>query len=402
MSIMLPSERERWDRDDLTGADREKLIQAVRYRWNSGERPEAAPEKSDSPSAETPLDWTSTRKQKPPTDDGKTPIERFLEKQKNAPPESDEDRRLRKHEELVSREESLQRQKELDQRWREMAQFHSRAGFTPIDETQRVEQPPPKQESTLGENLLLVFSGLGDVILALIGGTQAKLWVSLVMLIAACGIQILVIIKVQPFRVRKWNALLGFAVVVVLTLLWWGARPDVAALAPTPINQQMPKAQYESAAKVAVGKLVVFPPKANQPFMINTYMPNRGTLPALGLNSGAAYRLIDRQLNEEEETQGIRVATANISDPDSKSTNEIQPGDEGTFFTANNPFLGKDGYEEVITGKKKLYLFVVLKYRDSAMPPQTIAITEFCAYFTKDFTIYHTCKGHNRIFVESK
>jgi hypothetical protein len=91
------------------------------------------------------------------------------------------------------------------------------------------------QEPTQSAKLLLILSGFGDVILALIGGTQTKLWVSLVMLLAACGLQILVIVKVQPFRARKWNVLLGFCVVVVLTLLWWGARPDVPTAPVAPV-----------------------------------------------------------------------------------------------------------------------------------------------------------------------
>src|ERR1700681_3511825 len=58
----------------------------------------------DEPTTEQSIDWTSTRKRKQPlTDDGKSPLERFLETQKNAPPESDEDRRRRQDEELQSR-----------------------------------------------------------------------------------------------------------------------------------------------------------------------------------------------------------------------------------------------------------------------------------------------------------
>jgi hypothetical protein len=40
---MLPKERKRWDRHDLTGEDREKLLQRVRYRWERGERPVQSP-----------------------------------------------------------------------------------------------------------------------------------------------------------------------------------------------------------------------------------------------------------------------------------------------------------------------------------------------------------------------
>jgi hypothetical protein len=91
-----------------------------------------------------PLDWTSTRKPKNPTDDNETPPERFLEFHKtpaghteirlHPPPESDEDRRLRKREELLSREESLQAQRQFDEMFgREREQWFTKpAGFTPI------------------------------------------------------------------------------------------------------------------------------------------------------------------------------------------------------------------------------------------------------------------------------
>ncbi len=72
----------------------------------------------ESPPDSEPLELTATKKRKAPTDDGKSPIEGFLETQKNAPPESDEDRRLRKEEELQSRKESLQWRQEIEQRHR--------------------------------------------------------------------------------------------------------------------------------------------------------------------------------------------------------------------------------------------------------------------------------------------
>jgi hypothetical protein len=208
------------------GYDNRELSLLLRKQnpWTKTGKPEPLPSPPSQPKedAEAPIDFTSTRKPKPPTEDGKTPIERYLEKQKNAPPESDEDRRLRRDEELQSRKESLHMRQEFELRHRDYSEHYR---VTPTSEA-RAEQPSPKQEPTLGEKWLLIVSGFGDVILALIGGTQAKLWVSLVMLVAACAIQILVIVKVQPFRARKWNVLLGVFVVVVLTLLWWGARPD--------------------------------------------------------------------------------------------------------------------------------------------------------------------------------
>lgn len=76
----------------------------------------------------------------------------------------------------------------------------------------RSEPPPPpaNQDFTFGEKSLLVLSGLGDVILALIGGTQPKVWVSFIMLIVACGVQILVILKVRPFQESPFERAFSF------------------------------------------------------------------------------------------------------------------------------------------------------------------------------------------------
>jgi len=118
---------------------------------------------------------------------------------------------------------------------RKKSQKTKSGGGSPSRSPKHVRKHEP---STPGEKWLLMLSSLGDVILAMVGGTQPKLWVSLVMLIAACAIQIVVILKVQPFRARKWNVLLGVALVVILTSLWWGARPDVP---PTDVPRPTPE-----------------------------------------------------------------------------------------------------------------------------------------------------------------
>src|SRR5260370_29917789 len=94
----LPHENRSW----ITGAKRKSvwfefgpgsLPSEMRKSEESSESPAQPAESSKPPEPEkpAPIDWTSTRKRKTPTDDDKTPLERFLELQKNAPPESDAD-----------------------------------------------------------------------------------------------------------------------------------------------------------------------------------------------------------------------------------------------------------------------------------------------------------------------
>ena len=134
--------------------------------------------------------------------------------------------------------------------------------WTPRDDQQEAQKPTsveeksleleeegrkPRQDTTRSEKLLLVFTGLGDVLIAVIGGNQAKLWVSLVMLLVACAIQVGVIVKVRPFTSARWNTVLIFAVVAVLGFLWWGSRPDPQTPTLTKEQLQQELQKFKSA-----------------------------------------------------------------------------------------------------------------------------------------------------------
>lgn len=92
-----------------------------------------------------PIDWTSTRKRREPPDDGKTPIERLLEKQKNAPPDTDEDRRFRRDEELQSRKESLHFRQS----------FENRMATGSADGETKTDQPKMEKFGSLKLDILL-------------------------------------------------------------------------------------------------------------------------------------------------------------------------------------------------------------------------------------------------------
>ena len=265
-------------------------------------------------------------------------------------------------------------------------------------------------------------SGGGGVVLSLYIAKQAldyeingAIKTALLVFLAAWAVFAFAIYVSNVWDKRRPLVTAGWLIVGLIFFgVWWGYLPsppnqlkqESKAIQGEPqFTPSVPapsKTQVLSGARVVTGRLIVSPPSNKQQFFINVYMPNRGTLPALDLKRGTAFRLVDRELNEQEELQGIRLAQTNIGDPESKSTDEIQPGNEGTFFTANNPFLKMGDYKEIVAGKKRLYLFIVFKYTDAAMADQATLATEFCAYFTKDFTVYHTCKGHNRVFVQAK
>jgi len=137
--------------------------------------------------------------------------------------------------------------------------------------------PEPKKETTQGEKLFLVLTGLGDVLLAMIGGTQSKSWVSLVILVVACVIQIAVIFKIRPWRAYKWNVALAIGVVSVLTLVWWGSRPEP----PASTNQETPRsvviAPVVETKGIHVSRDTEVPFQPGQPIGINFVLAITGS-----------------------------------------------------------------------------------------------------------------------------
>jgi hypothetical protein len=119
------------------------------------------------------------------TENQAAPSESFLEFHKNAqgeveirpypPPESAEDRRLRKREELLRREESLEVGRRLDEHRREMSQFYSQAGFTPVSELRTEPSAPktPPKPRWFSRKALRTFVGTVVIVLGLVAAALA-------------------------------------------------------------------------------------------------------------------------------------------------------------------------------------------------------------------------------------
>jgi hypothetical protein len=55
-------------------------------------------------------------------------------------------------------------------------------------------------------------------------------------------------------------------------------------------------------------------------------------------------------------------------------------------------------FNDLISGKKWLYVFINMKYKDSTMAEDIIGVTERCAYFPGNFDVWHEC-GRRRSFL---
>jgi hypothetical protein len=152
--------------------------------------------------------------------------------------------------------------------------------------------------------------------------------------------------------------------------------------------------------RMEIGQMAISPPTATTPFFINVHTPNNGKSAAVDEVHSESFRLTrddNKPLTSADEYNGIEIALAGLSHQ-KPTGNEIQPGDAGTWFTANDDFLKPADFTQVLKGDRLLYFFVVIQWRDKTMPGREVGITEFCGYFTKTFTFYHVCTGHNRTY----
>jgi hypothetical protein len=85
-----------------------------------------------------------------------------------------------------------------------------------------------------------------------------------------------------------------------------------------------------------------------------------------------------------------------ISSPLPQPGYEIQPGSPPKhYFSA--PQDDAEIYQlgavvpDVLSGKKRMYVFVVMKYQDDALSKTQTRVTEFCGWFSGTFDMWHNC-----------
>lgn len=141
--------------------------------------------------------------------------------------------------------------------------------------------------------------------------------------------------------------------------------------------------------------------KGNQPgFFLNVFYADKGALPV----SNMAHRSIvvaTEDMTQDEEERYKHLARA-IEPPPPQPADEIQPGTPPKhYFTApqDDTEISQLGAvaPDVLSGKKRLYLFVVMKYRDDALRNGRTRVTEFCGWFINTFEAWHNCG--NRVYV---
>lgn len=137
-------------------------------------------------------------------------------------------------------------------------------------------------------------------------------------------------------------------------------------------------------------------------FGLNVYYENKGAIACTIMS----HRTFGFSLDADKELDVVGIdkfmnVGRQVRSPDPTSRFEIQPGPlPRHFFSYPDSDAGPEQMKElesnVLAGKKRFYLFVVMKYRDDALPKHRIRVSEFCGWFRDTFEMWHNCG--NRIY----
>jgi hypothetical protein len=109
------------------------------------------------------------------------------------------------------------------------------------------------------------------------------------------------------------------------------------------------------------------------------------------------FKYFERPLSRDEENTFMRtVGVVFDSSHDTiRGGNEISPQD-GFYFTLVGDQVTPDRWDNVLSGKALVYLFIEIQY--SVM--SYTRVTERCFFLNKDYPSVHSCLDHNQIFTK--
>jgi len=140
-------------------------------------------------------------------------------------------------------------------------------------------------------------------------------------------------------------------------------------------------------------------------FGVNFVYANRGSIPTTGQVNSASVAVSDEILTREEIIKQVKDRSSFKALPElRKGGDEIYPNDANEHFISipdsdEKTTLLAPFFDDVMAGKKKVYFFVTIKYRDKSMGPSVVGVSETCGWFLKDLDVVHNC-GVDRIYSE--
>ena len=138
-------------------------------------------------------------------------------------------------------------------------------------------------------------------------------------------------------------------------------------------------------------------------FYFNVYYRNSGDVAASHLVHSASFIPIRAFLTPEQQGQIQDQMQKDVEGLVGEDRAELESAPSDMFFTVppdNDPRaiqLVSDA-DASLKARETIYLFATFRYRDSALPPDKVRITEFCGYFRGSFDFWHNC-DRDRTFV---
>lgn len=255
-------------------------------------------------------------------------------------------------------------------------------------------------------------------------GVELNWVVSLVLyMLVAAGCMYSVLRHAVPHISPRMQILAALAVLIVVGGAgWWGTskeyrreHPKNVATAPAKPEEppptvgtvQTPKPQTAQPpakpqspstadaipppeARLLMSKASIIPLKNEgtgvRAFGVNFFYANRGSMPTTGQVHSETLSVSDHLLSREEIVHDMRDVSSFKALPKlRKGGDEIYPNDPNErFFTMPDeddkidqliPF-----FDDVMNGKKRVYFFVAIRFRDASMKPSAVGVSETCGW----------------------
>jgi len=139
-------------------------------------------------------------------------------------------------------------------------------------------------------------------------------------------------------------------------------------------------------------------PSIGQQFKANVYLINRGSLKAHGLQIAGGLGFTSRSLDEDFINDKFQHAYALLAKDPEIIGNEIQPGSSNAMFTEDGGIFDKDMIDAFGARTGTLYLILVLRHKDSAVPRGQWRYTEICGWFQSNGLFQLCPNGRNRTY----
>lgn len=227
---------------------------------------------------------------------------------------------------------------------------------------------------------------------------------AVVVLCVVCGISIP---RIQELRQQKSFAHTAPASETVKVTL---APTSPVVLPNSPAKRTDRQAVEQQKSQLEITKAIGVQAKNTNDgrlgFFLNVFYENKGTIPAKTMSHRAITVFTDgTDLMPDQQEADYKALAQKAPLPDKSTDIWIYPGSPPEHYfsvPAKDDEIARGGplAADVVANKRRLYLFLVMKYTDDSLPNNQIRVTEFCGWFMGSLEVWHACG--NRIYTTKR